>query len=535
MSIIRQPCDEGVIQRGEEGRPCTRSAEPWILTATVLASSMAFIDSTSTTLALPALQRDLGATAIDLQWVVQIYTLFLASLILIGGALGDRLGRRRVFAWGIILFTLASIWCGLAFDIGQLIVARAVQGVGAALLIPGSLAIISASCPEDRRGQAIGIWSGVSALTTALGPVVGGWLVATFSWRWVFFTNVPLALVALLLIVRFVPESRDDEAKGHLDWTGAVLITLALAGIVYGLTESPALGFGHPLVLGALGGGSIALIAFLVVESRVAAPIVPLRVFRSPTFSGANVLTLLLYAALGGLLYFFPLNLIQVQGYAESAAGLALLPFALTMFVLSRWAGGLINRYGAKLPLIIGPSIAACGFALFALPEIGGSYWTSFFPAIMTLSIGMSISVAPLTTTVMNGVPDRYAGAASGINNAVARTAGLLAISVFGIFLFAAFNSSLDMRLAALDLSPNVLQAINEQRASLAGAEIPADISTGLQADLRQAIDESFVAGFRLIAWIAAGMALASAGSAALWIESRPASQREAASRMFTL
>jgi EmrB/QacA subfamily drug resistance transporter len=480
---------------------------------------MAFIDSTSTNLALPALQQDLGATAIDLQWVVQAYALFLSSLILVGGALGDHLGRRRVFASGIVLFTLASIWCGLAPSVMQLIVARAVQGIGAALLVPGSLAIISASFDEERRGQAIGTWSGFSALTTALGPVIGGWLVEHVSWRWVFFMNVPLAVIVLLLLFLFVPESRDEEAQRGLDWWGAGLATVGLGGIVYGLTESSAFGFGSPLVIGALVIGVVGLVAFLVVESRVADPLMPLHLFRSRSFSGANLLTLLLYTALGGTLFFLPLNLIQVQGYTATAAGLALLPFVLIMFLLSRWAGGLINRYGARLPLMVGPTIVAVGFAMLVLPDIGGSYWLTFFPGILVLSLGMAISVAPLTTTVMSAVATRHAGLASGINNAVARTAGLLAIAVMGIIMIGTFGSSLDSRAAALDLAPEVRQELAAERTDLAGAQVPAEVSAATVAEVEQAIKWAFVDGFRVIMLVAAGLALGSALSAAWLIE----------------
>jgi EmrB/QacA subfamily drug resistance transporter len=518
-NTTRNPCDEDAIRSGKAGTACTERAAPWILTATILASSMAFIDSTSTNLALPALQQDLGATAIDLQWVVQAYALFLSSLILVGGALGDRLGRRRVFASGIVLFTLASIWCGLAPSVSQLIVARAVQGIGAALLVPGSLAIISASFDEERRGRAIGTWSGFSALTTALGPVIGGWLVEHVSWRWVFFMNVPLAVIVLLLLFFWVPESRDDEAQHGLDWWGAGLATVGLGGIVYGLTESSAFGFGSPLVWGALAVGVVGLGAFLLVEARIRAPLMPLHLFRSRSFSGANLLTLLLYTALGGVLFFLPLNLIQVQGYTATTAGLALLPFVLIMFVLSRWAGGLINRYGARLPLMVGPTIVAVGFALLALPAIGGSYWVTFFPGILVLSLGMAISVAPLTTTVMSAVATRHAGVASGINNAIARTAGLLAVAVMGAIMIAAFGSSLDSRAAAFDLAPEVRQELAAERTDLGGAQVPPGVPDDTAAALEQAIKRAFVDGFRLIMLVAAGLALASALSAAWLIE----------------
>jgi len=516
MNLLKPPCDELVIAAKGTTAPCTKERGRWILAATILGSSMVFIDGTVVNVALPALQAKLSATSVDVQWVVESYALFLAALLLLGGSLGDHFGRRRIYGIGVVLFALASVWCGLAPNISQLIVARAVQGIGGAMLVPGSLAIISASFPEEERGQAIGTWSGSTAITTAMGPVIGGWLIEHVSWRAVFFLNLPLAIVVLLLLVRFVPESRNNEESGKLDLLGAALATLSLGAIVYGLIESSRLGLQSPIVIGALIAGLIMFGAFILVEARVEHPMMPLTLFSSRNFAGANMLTLFLYASLAGTLFFMPLNLIQVQGYTATAAGAATLPFILIMFLLSRWSGGLVKRYGARLPLVVGPIIAAAGFALFLRPGAGGSYFTTFFPAIVVLGFGMAISVAPLTTTVMNAVNQSHAGIASGVNNAVSRTAGLLAVAVFGLIMFHAFNSCLDQRLNVIPIPVDVRQALNGERLKLAAAEIPDSINEETRAAIKQAIDECFVFGFRRVMLM--GAALALAGSALAWL-----------------
>lgn len=339
-NIVKQPCDEGVIRSAPCTSPCTRDVRPWVLAATIIGSSMVFIDSTVVNVALPVLQAELNATAAEVQWIVESYSLFLAALILVGGSLGDRFGRRRIFAYGIIMFALASVWCGLSPNVNQLILARGFQGLGGALLTPGSLAIISASFSGEQRGRAIGTWSGFTGITSALGPVLGGWLVEQASWRWIFFINVPLAVLVLGILFWRVPESRDEEVTNRLDWWGALLATISLGAIVYGLIEASNLGLSHSVVLTALAVGAVTLLAFIFVEANSRAPMMPLSLFRSRTFSGANLLTLLLYAALSGALFFFPFNLIQVQGYSATAAGAAFLPLILIMFLLSRWSGG---------------------------------------------------------------------------------------------------------------------------------------------------------------------------------------------------
>ena len=523
---MSQPCDEGVIQSKPADSPCIKKSGPWILAATILGSSMVFIDGTVVNVALPALQTNLNATVVDVQWVVESYALFLAALLLVGGSLGDHFGRRRVYAAGVVVFALASVWCGLAPNIKQLIVARAVQGIGGALLVPGSLAIISASFKAETRGKAIGTWSGFTAITAAIGPVFGGWLIENVSWRAVFFINAPLALVVLILVYMHVPESRDEESRG-LDWIGAGLATLSLGAIVYGLIESSRLGFRNPGIVFALVFGVVTAVVFILVEARLGKtgnPMLPLKLFRSANFSGANLLTLFLYTALSGALFFLPLNLIQVQGYSATAAGAALLPFVLIMFLLSRWSGGLIKRYGAKLPLVVGPIIAALGFLLFMLPGVVGetaSYWTTFFPAVFVLGLGMAISVAPLTTTVMNSVKQNRAGVASGINNAVSRTAGLLAVAVLGIVMLQTFNAALDTRLVSLNLPVGIRQALDQQRTKLAAVEIPSTLDATQRQDLKQAVNEAFVAGFRLVALVSAGLALLSSLSAWFLIEGK--------------
>ncbi len=485
----------------------------WILAATIVGSSMAFIDGTVVNVALPALQNNFGASVVGVQWVVESYGLTLAALILVGGSMGDLFGRRRMFLLGVAAFAIASIVCGLASSIQQLIAARAIQGIGAAFLVPGSLALISASFPEGQRGRAIGTWSGSTAITTAIGPVLGGWLIEHLSWRWAFFINVPLAIAVIAIGLWRVPESRSRQ-HGQIDWPGATAVTLSLTGLVFGFIESARLGWKHPLVLASLATGVIGTAGFLLIEDREVSPMVPLKLFRSRAFSGANLLTLFLYAAIGVFFFLLPLDLIQIQGYSATAAGGAILPLILLMFMLSRWSGGLVDRYGDRLPLIIGPVIAAFGFFLFTVPAVGGSYWSTFFPAMVTLGLGMAVSVAPLTTVVMGSVNQDHVGTASGINNAVARMAGLLAIAIFGVVMVTAFSGQLNRRLVNVTMPAEVRTGLQSNEIKLAALKPPEGVEPQTGAAIESSIVSSFLFGFRLMMWICAALALTSAAVA---------------------
>jgi EmrB/QacA subfamily drug resistance transporter len=503
------PCDEAVMRSAGAAVGCAAESRTWILAGTILGSSLAFIDSTVVSVALPVLQTTFHASVVDVQWVVESYGLFLAALILVGGSLGDLFGRRLVFLAGVSIFAAASGACGLSQDIHQLIIARSIQGVGAALLVPGSLAIISTSFDEKSRGQAIGTWSGFTAITTGIGPVLGGWLVEHASWRWVFLINIPLAAAVVVISLWRIPESRSADARS-VDWPGAVLATVGLGGLVGGFVESVNLGWKSPLVLGGLIVGVGGLVAFLLVEAKSVSPMLPLTLFESRSFNGANLLTLCLYAAIGIFFFVFPLNLIQVQGYSTTATGAAILPLILLIFLLSRWSGGLVAQYGPRRPLIIGPLIAALGFVLFAVPSLGNSYWKAFFPAVIILGFGMAVTVAPLTTVVMSSVQDR-AGTASGINNAVARVAGVLAIAVLGIIMVMAFGSRLSHSLTHITLPPGVMQQLQANMSKLADLQAPADLDERTKLVIKDFIGEAFVFAFRIVMLTCAGLALASA------------------------
>ena len=501
-----------------------RSNPRWTLVVAVLGSSMAFLDGSLVNVALPVIQRDLALDMGRAQWVIEAYLLLLSSLVLVGGALGDRFGRKRVFLVGVVVFAVASAACGLAPGSLALIAARAVQGVGGALLVPGSLSLISAAYPDAKeRGAAIGTWSASSAIMTAGGPVAGGWVVAHASWRWLFFVNVPIAVAAVTLVMAHVDETRDEKATGKVDLVGAALVTVSLGLIVAALLDAGSgAGIASPRVVAVLVAGAALLAAFVLVESGVHSPMVPLELFRSPSFLGANLLTLLLYGALGGGLFFLPFVLIQVQGYTPTAAGATLLPVVLLIAVMSRSFGALAGRIGARPPLVAGPLVSAAGFALLALPSIGSSYWTTYFPGAIVLGVGMGITVAPLTAAVMGAVDPRHAGAASGINNALARAAGLLAVAALGVVLVARFNAVLDERLAAMHLPSDIVTAIDAQRSKLAGADLSSIADPALRGALRRAIDDAYLAGFRTLMFSCAGLSVLGAVAAFAFVGREP-------------
>jgi len=488
--------------------PVSKSVGRWVLLATILGSGMAFIDSTAMNVVIPVLQSELNATIPQVQWIIEAYALFMSSLMLLGGSLGDKFGRKRIFALGIVLFTGASIWCGLSPNTSQLIVARAFQGAGGALLIPGSLAIVNISFSDENRGRAFGIWSGFTAITTTLGPILGGWLAQNLSWRYVFFINVPLALIVLGVLYWRIPESKKANGEEKLDLWGSLLVTLGLGCIVFGLIDSGNIGFGHPKVIIPFIAGGLFLLGFLFYESRTSSPMMPLNLFKSKTFSGGNFISLLFWAAWSGAIFFIPFNLIQLQGYSAVGVGLAFVPLVIVLFLFSPWAGGLVVKYGAKLLIIAGTILASIGFYLFTLPGIGGSYWTTFFPAITILGIGMAIIISPLTTAVMGSVELKDSGVASGINNTVGRIAGLLAIAVMGVFALSTFSKNLDYELDSIDLQQETRQYIDDQRIKILLIDIPENVETETKTYIRNAIDRSFLASFRLMMFISTGLVL---------------------------
>ncbi len=468
-------------------------ARRWTLIAMILASGIVFLDGSVVNVALPAIDRNLGAGLTGLQWIVNGYTLILAAFLILGGSLGDHYGRLRVMLCGLLGFGVGSVACGLALGSGALIAARLVQGLAGALVVPGSLAILTAVYRDDEeRGRAIGAWSGASGITTVLGPFLGGWLVDALSWRWIFFINVPFIAVAAWLIWRLVPETRDPHAPRRLDWPGATLTIAGLGGVAFGLTEGPSLGWRAPLVVGSLVGGVIALIAFVIVEARSAAPMLPLRLFRSRVFAGTNLATLGIYAALSGASFFLTIYVQNTLGYSALAAGASFFPLSLIVLALSSRFGQLAGRHGPRTFMAGGAGLVALALLLLVRVGPGVSYWTTIFPAILILGLGLALIVAPLTTAVMGAVPSDNAGIASAINNVASRVAGLLAIAALGVVVSLAFNATLADRTRDLAVSPAISAQLAVARRDPSGARPVADLDPAVAAAITDAATASF-------------------------------------------
>ena len=520
MSVAaRGPCDEAILA-ATEPKPCAPATGRWVLAATILGSSLAFIDMTVVNVALPVLQKDLDASVSGAQWVVEAYALFLASLVLVGGTLADRFGRRRIFTTGVALFAAASAACGAAPDVRTLILSRALQGVGAALLVPSSLALLGAAFSQQGRGRAVGTWSSLTSVAGAIGPIAGGWLVEVASWRAVFYVNLPIAAAVVAIALRKVPETRSSRPQ-PLDLPGAVLATAGLAGLVFGLIEAPEAGWGDPRVFVPLSAGLLALLGFVVVEARSHHAMVPLKLFRISAFAGTNLLTLFLYAALSAAMFLLPFQLIQAERYSPTRAGAALLPLIVLISALSRPAGALADRIGPRIPLIAGPAIAAAGFFLLSAPVAG------VVVALSVLGLGMAITVAPLTTTVLNAVPDEDTGMASGINNAVARVAGLVAIAALGVVALAVFDRALDRRLPEAGLGAVASKIPAAERHKLGAAQPPTDLSASEKKAFEGAVAASLRDSFRTSMKVAGALALLASACGAAFIRIRAPGTRK--------
>jgi len=490
--------------------PDSRASGRWALAASILGSGMAFLDGSVITVALPVLQSQLGTSVATAQWIVEAYALFLSSLVLVGGSLADRFGRRKIFVLGVVVFAAASLACGLAPGAPTLIAARGLQGIGAALLVPSSLAMLGAAFSASERGKAVGTWSALTSLGSAIGPALGGWLVQAISWRAVFFINLPIAAVLLWITLRKVTETRNPHA-GRLDVAGALLATAGLGALVFGLIEAPTRGWSDARVWGSVAAGMAGLAAFVAVERRSRHPMVPLSLFRNRTFTAANLLTLFLYAALAALFFFLPFVLIQARGYTPAASGAALLPLIVLVSGGSRAAGALADRVGPRLPLTLGPAIAGAGFALFAVLPADAGYVVSILPGLVVLGVGIAVTVAPLTAAVLNAVDRADQGAASGINNAIARLAALLAIAVFGIAAAAAFQRELDRQMDAAQVSPETRRILEPERSKLGALRPPPRAAESEKRAIEASVGGALEKSFRYVSGICAVLAGAAA------------------------
>ncbi|MDB5017968.1 MAG: transporter [Mucilaginibacter sp.] len=500
------------------------SAGKLIMASAILASSMAFIDGTALNVVLPSLQQSLHASAADLFWILNAYLLILAALILIGGSLGDKLGRKKVFMAGIFIFIVGSAACGLSISVLMLVACRMIQGVGGALMIPGSLSLISSSINEQERGKAIGTWSAFTTLVTMGGPILGGALADAGLWRYIFFINVPIGLAALLILWQKVNESRDEDSDHKLDYAGATAIALGLALVTFGFLRIPAIGIGNWQVYCSLTLGLLLLIAFIVIERKSKHPMMPLELFANATFSGANLLTFFLYAGLGAGMLFLSLNLVQVQGYSQLQSGLTFLPFTIMMISLARFAGSLADKYGPRLLLIVGPATAGAGLLVlsFVKQTTGpADYWTTFFPGVILFGLGMSFTVAPLTTAVMGSVGNHLSGTASGVNNAISRIASVFANAIFGALAVLFFSGALQQQLKTVPIKVKEKQMVMVQAADLGNVKVPSSFNTADSVKIEKLFHLSFIAAYASITRIAAALAFLGALMAFVFIRNK--------------
>ncbi len=479
-----------------------------ILFATILASGMAFLDSTVVNIAIPQIQSSLHATLSDIEWVINAYALLLSALILISGSLGDKFGRKRIFTYGIILFSLSSFLCGISHSILQLIAFRSLQGIGAAMMIPGSLSIINTSFEEKVRGSVIGLWSGFAGGVAALGPFLGGYLVQTFGWPSIFFINLPLGLLALFITLRFVPETKNHE-QHSIDYLGTISIFLGLLGITYALITGPTSGWQNATVLTSFIGGIVLLISFVIIELKVKYPLIPLEIFKSRIVTGANLATFFLYFALGGVIFFLVLNLQQVQHLPPLLAGIGLLPAILLITFLSGPAGSLADKIGPRIPMIVGPILVGIGMISFVFAGTHANYFVSFLPGLVLFGLGMSLVIAPLTKSAL-AVDTRFSGSASGVNNAVARVAGLMAVALLGAVMLSLFGQRLQQTLATSSLTTQQKQQILVQKNQLGAVTIPASFPENAKEIAKKSVGNSFVYSFRWTIGVTACLAFLS-------------------------
>ncbi len=498
------------------------AAGKWIMSAAILASAMAFIDGTALNVVLPSLQQSLHARGTDLFWILNAYLLMLAALILLGGSLGDKLGRKKIFMIGIFVFMCGSIACGFAPSVNFLIAFRAVQGLGGAFMIPGSLSIISSSFTDKERGKAIGTWSAITTIVTIGGPIIGGALADAGLWRYIFFINVPIGIAALLILWLKVKETRDEEADHTLDFPGAIATVAGLALITFGFLRIPDIGFHNVQVIFSLSIGILLLIVFIFIERKSKHPMMPLQLFANKTFSGANLLTFFLYASLGAGILFLTLNMVQVQGYSQLQAGLTLLPFTILMIVIARLSGSLVDKHGPRLLLILGPATAGLGLLLLSfVKETKGpaDYWITFFPGILIFGLGMSFTVAPLTTTVMGSLPNHFSGTASGINNAISRIAGVFANAIFGALAILFFSGFLQTETNNIHLPPQYKQAVMAEAVNLGNAAVPANLDAATKASIEKYYRDSFISAYGNVMRICAVLAFLGALMSLIFIK----------------